>query len=74
MAQISLTVEMVADIPNQPFTAKVTRVVNSSGNDITRVFNNYCTKHGLPLTSQGEIEVATERFVKDYANTSTVLP
>ena len=73
LSQLVVTVEMVVDIPNRPFTAKVTRVVNSMGQDITATFQQHCKAEDLPLTSQSEIEAATESFTKKYGGT-IVLP
>lgn len=74
MAQITFKVEMVVDIPNMPFTAKLTQVVNSIGNDITLTFVNHCKQNGLGLSSQTEIEQATESFRITYGSNSSVLP
>ena len=74
MSQLTLTVEMMVDIPNQPFTAKVTRVVNALGQDITNDFTNHCSAQGPGLSSQAEIESATESFTKAKQNNTAVLP
>lgn len=74
MTQLTLTVEMIVEIPSKAFTAKVTRVVNSHNQDITANFTSYCTSKALPLTSQAEIEVASERFTNDFQNSGQVLP
>ncbi len=74
MSQLTLSVEMVVDIPNQPFTAKVTRVVNLLGQDITAAFTSYCVAQGLGLGSQAEIELATESFTQANKNNHAILP
>jgi len=74
MAQLTLSIDMIVDIPNAKHSAKVTRVVNSFGNDITAVFNAHCAAQQLSLNSQSEIEVAINQFTAAHANNSSVLP
>ncbi|MEQ7895334.1 hypothetical protein [Xanthomonas arboricola] len=74
MSQLTLTVEMIVDIPSQPSTAKVIRVVNSLGQDITNDFTNHCSAQGLGISSQAEIESAIVSFTKVNQNNMEVLP
>lgn len=74
MSQLTLTVEMIVAVRNQPFTARVTRVVNSLGQDITEAFNCHCSAQNLSLSSQAEIESAAESFAKSFQSNSAVLP
>lgn len=74
MSQLTLTVEMIVGIPNQPFTARVTRVVNSQSQDITAAFTSYCSAHGLGLSSQAEIESAAASFTNANQDNSAILP
>lgn len=74
MSQLTLTVDMVVDIPNKSFTAKLIRVVNAFGQDITTIFTKYCSAEGLNLSSQSEIEFATESFTQAHEKNTAILP
>lgn len=66
MANLVLKVELTIDIPNNStVTSRVDRVSDSSGEDQTQNFNDYCKQHRLELSTQPQIINA----LVDYAKT-----
>jgi hypothetical protein len=62
--KLNFTLNCAVDIPNAERAASVTSVVTSSGEDITRSFTRFCEEHGLPLTSEAEIESAAHEYAR----------
>jgi hypothetical protein len=74
MSNVTLSVDLVTDIPNQSFTAKLGSVRNSVGADLTELFVQFCQKENLSLTTSAEIESASLKFIEAYRDNSAVLP
>lgn len=74
MTTITLTVDYIDGIPNEEFTARLVKVRNRNERDITSLFLKHCNEVGLSLTSQGEIQVATQNFLDEYRDNDAVLP
>jgi uncharacterized protein YbbK (DUF523 family) len=64
MAQVSLQVEMIVDIPNSSIAAVVQKVTDSIGNDRTADFRSFASSKKLPIATHSEIELAILEYVK----------
>lgn len=70
MAQLCLSIDCEVDIPNSKVTAKLKRVANSVGTDLTSDFLSFCNTHSLSLDTQQEIEAASFEYAKAPSNQS----
>jgi len=63
--KVNFTVRCVFDLPRGRRTVSVLGVTNSSDEDISRDFLEFCRKHGLPVTTEEELEKAAYAFGGD---------
>lgn len=74
MPQLTLTVEAIVGMSNNPVAAKLTRVTNSLGQNITSDFCQFCATVGIDLNSSSNIESAACQFVERFKDNSALLP
>lgn len=64
MATVTLSVDLVVDIPQAEVSTRVHKVCDSLGSDRTADFTAFCKARKLPLATQTDVERAVLEFAR----------